>query len=70
MGKANGKSFDKLLRDVQQPLYQGCNKFAKLDFLVKLLPLKIINRLSNKAFKFNIQLIKLVLPEGEPLPNS
>lgn len=42
------KQFGNLLRDARQPLSSGCRKSSKLNFLVKLLHLKTIDRWSNK----------------------
>ncbi|XXG58741.1 hypothetical protein AAC387_Pa04g0977 [Persea americana] len=62
--------FDAMLNDLHLPLYPGCKKFSKLEFLVKLMHVKIINRWSNKSFDMNLELIKAALPTGETLPKS
>ena len=36
--------FDAMLTDLHLPLYRGCKKFSKSEFLVKLMHVKIINR--------------------------
>lgn len=68
--EVNQNTFDNLLNDAVQPLYPGCLKFMKLDFVVKLLHLKIINNWTNKSFNMNIELFKAALPIGETLPKS
>ncbi|XXG47862.1 hypothetical protein AAC387_Pa02g2430 [Persea americana] len=62
--------FDAMLNDLNLPLYSRCKKFSKLEFLVKLMHVKIINRWSNKSFDMNPELIKAALPTGEMLPKS
>ena len=62
--------FDAMLNDLHLPLYPGCKKFSKLEFLVKLMHVKIINRWSNKSFDMNLELIKEALSTGEMLPKS
>ncbi|KAJ8617713.1 hypothetical protein MRB53_013899 [Persea americana] len=62
--------FDAMLNDLHLPLYPGCKKFSKSEFLVKLMHVKTINRWSNKSFDMNLELIKAALPTGETLPKS
>ena len=38
------EQFAKLVRDSQELLYPNCTKFSKLEFLIKLLHIKIVNR--------------------------
>ncbi|KAL5714361.1 hypothetical protein ACHQM5_016334 [Ranunculus cassubicifolius] len=68
--KENDKSYEKLFNAAQQPLYPECKNFTTLDFLVKLMHLKIINNMSNKCFNMILELIKPSYPEGETLPKS
>lgn len=68
--EGNATLFEKLMNESGQPLYPGCKKFSKLDYLVKLFHVKVINRWSNKSFDMILQLIKAALPEGETLPKS
>lgn len=60
----------RLLKDVEQRLYRGCEKFSKLSFIIKLFHLKILNHLSSKSFTILLELLKEALPNGERLPNS
>ncbi|XXG42245.1 hypothetical protein AAC387_Pa01g2566 [Persea americana] len=62
--------FDAMLNDLHLLLYPECKKFSKLEFLVKLMHVKIINRWSNKSFDMNLELIKAALPISETLPKS
>ncbi|XP_057993145.1 uncharacterized protein LOC131174101 [Hevea brasiliensis] len=62
--------FYRLLRDFEQPLYQG-SKSSKLSCLVKLLHIKSLGRWSNESFTMLLQLLKdELLPQGSNLPQS
>ena len=41
--EGTSEQFAKFVRDVQEPLYPNCTKFFKLEFLIKLLHIKIVN---------------------------
>ena len=47
-----------------------CIKFSSLNFLVKLMHLKVSNKWTNKSFDSLIKLLKYALPEGNRLPVS
>ncbi|XP_058006762.1 uncharacterized protein LOC131182131 [Hevea brasiliensis] len=60
--------FYRLLRDFEQPLYQGSTS-SKLSCLVKLLHIKSLGRWSNESFTMLLQLLKdELLPQGSNLP--
>ncbi|XP_042946082.1 uncharacterized protein LOC122279468 [Carya illinoinensis] len=63
------KSFDQLLVDAHRPLYEGCTKYSKLSFLVKLLHIKTLGGWSVKSFDMLLQLLKSAFPNAL-LPNS
>jgi len=46
-----------LLKDGEQPLYDGCTQFSKLSFLVKLYHIKVLCRISNKAMDMILELL-------------
>ena len=48
--EGNATLFEKLMNESRQPLYPGRKKFSKLDYLVKLFHVKVINCWSNKSF--------------------
>ncbi|XP_012832641.1 PREDICTED: uncharacterized protein LOC105953517 [Erythranthe guttata] len=62
-------NFQKLLKDTQRKLYPGCSK-SLLSFLVKLLHIKVLNRMTNKCYDMIIDLFKQYLPEGDIIPSS
>jgi len=63
-------SFDRLCVDGLRELYPGCKKISKISFILKMLHIKAICNMSNKAFDMMIDLIKGALPDGETLPRS
>ncbi|BAT91530.1 hypothetical protein VIGAN_07013100, partial [Vigna angularis var. angularis] len=44
----DGTNFFELMQDGQQSLYEGCDKYSKLSFLVKLYHIKCLCRISDK----------------------
>ncbi|XP_021751073.1 uncharacterized protein LOC110716747 [Chenopodium quinoa] len=62
--------FENLIRDAQQTLYPGCDKFSKLSFILKLFQIKCMDGMTNKAFTNMLQLFKNALPEGADLPSN
>ena len=60
--------FDKLKLDSEEPLYQGCKKFTRLSFTLKLYNLKASNGWSDKSFTELLKLLKEVLPDENVLP--
>ncbi|XP_026417108.1 uncharacterized protein LOC113312578 [Papaver somniferum] len=62
--------FDSLLKDACKPLYPNCKNFSKLEFVIRLMHIKIMNHMNNKSFQMILDLIKAALPEGETLPNT
>ncbi|XP_012830522.1 PREDICTED: uncharacterized protein LOC105951618 isoform X2 [Erythranthe guttata] len=62
-------NFQNLLSDTQRELYPGCSK-SLLSFLVKLLHIKVLNRMTNKCYDMIIDLFKQYTPEGDIIPSS
>ena len=62
--------FDDLFTDIESKLYLGYIKFSFLNFLVKLMHLKVSNKWTNKSFDLLIKLLKVELPKGNRLPVS
>ena len=69
-GREDVRNFDKLLKDAQHELYPRCMKATLLSFIVKLLHVKVLNKLSNKAFNMILEIFKDILPEGNHVPES
>ncbi|XP_042980250.1 uncharacterized protein LOC122310441 [Carya illinoinensis] len=51
-------NFDQLLVDSQRPLYEGCSKYSKLSFSVKLLHIKTLGGWSVKSFDMLLQVLQ------------
>ncbi|XP_042942614.1 uncharacterized protein LOC122276775 [Carya illinoinensis] len=62
-------AFDKLLDDARRPLFDGCTKFTKLSFIVKLLHIKSIGGWSIKSFDMLLDLLRSSFPDAL-LPQS
>lgn len=50
--------FYELLKEINQQLYEGCTKYSKLSFLVKLYHIKCLCRMSDKAMTTILELLK------------
>ena len=46
------------MNETRKPLYPGCTNFFSLNFLVKLMQIKILNNWSNKSFDMLLELLK------------
>ncbi|XP_026385054.1 uncharacterized protein LOC113280673 [Papaver somniferum] len=62
--------FDSLLKDTFQSLYPNCKNFSKLEFVMRLMHIKIMNHMNNKSFHMILDIISAALPEGETLPET
>ena len=55
---------------MESELYPGCRQFSSLNFLAKLMHLKVLNKWTNKSFDMLLKLLKEAFPEGCKLPDS
>ena len=62
--------FDDLFTEIESELYPRYIKLSSLNFLVKLMHLKVSNIWTNKSFDSLIKLLKDVLPKENRLPIS
>ncbi|KAL4021061.1 hypothetical protein IC575_019850 [Cucumis melo] len=62
--------FEELMKEARNPLYHGCTKFSSLNFLVKLMHIKVLNNWSNKSFDMLLKLLKDAFPVGTYIPKS
>ena len=62
--------FEDLLKEVQSELYPGCTKFSSLDFLAKLMHLKVKHKWTNISFDDLLELLRSSHPEGNKVPSS
>ncbi|KAH9668232.1 hypothetical protein KPL70_021335 [Citrus sinensis] len=59
----------RLLEKAGKSLFPG-SKLSALSFIVKLMHIKVLNKLSNKAIDMILQLLKEAFPEGTTLPST
>lgn len=67
---ANLESYKNLVNEASQELYPGCKTFSMLQFLVRLLNIKSMWRMSNRCFEEVLKLLKDVIPQGQFLPKN
>ncbi|XP_039145579.1 uncharacterized protein LOC120282799 [Dioscorea cayenensis subsp. rotundata] len=68
--RIHSDNFYSLLKDAEVELYPGCKNFTKFSFAIYLFHIKCFNGWTNKSFNALLELLKLVLPEGNTLPRS
>ncbi|KAA0064176.1 CACTA transposable element [Cucumis melo var. makuwa] len=54
--------FYDLLNEERNELYPGCSEFSSLNFLVKLMHVKVLNGWSNKSFDMLLELLRTTFP--------
>jgi hypothetical protein len=65
------ESFLKIvMREAKRQLYPGCTKFSRFSFVVRLLHMKSLYRISNSAFSAHMKLLVEAFPEFNTLPKS
>ncbi|TYK20936.1 CACTA transposable element [Cucumis melo var. makuwa] len=63
--------FQDLLNEAHNELYPGCSEFSSLNFLVKLMHVKILNGWSNKSFDMLLELLTATFPMcSSTIPSS
>ncbi|KAL3337539.1 hypothetical protein AABB24_029931 [Solanum stoloniferum] len=50
--------FYELIEDGKEPLYEGCTKYSKLSFLLRLYHIKCLYRMTDKAIGMVLELLK------------
>ncbi|XP_039787895.1 uncharacterized protein LOC120654427 [Panicum virgatum] len=58
------------MKEAKCMLYPGCTKFSRFSFVVKLLHMKSLYRISNSAFTAILKLLAEAFPEYNTLPKS
>ncbi|XP_025628707.1 uncharacterized protein [Arachis hypogaea] len=51
------KGFSELLKDGEEPLYEGCTRYSKLSFLLKLFHIKSFCGMTDKSMKIILELL-------------
>ena len=54
--------FQDLLNEARSELYLGFSKFSSLNFLIKMMHVKVLNGWSNKSFDMLLELLKVAFP--------
>lgn len=62
--------YEDLFAKVEVELYPGCTTFSSLNFLVKLIHMKVLCKWMNKSFDSLLKLLKDALPKANKLPRS
>ena len=60
--------FIKLLKDANQPCYEGCKHFSKLSTIVHLYHIKYLNGWTNESFTMLLQFLLDFIPSNTKLP--
>ncbi|KAI3725457.1 hypothetical protein L1987_65245 [Smallanthus sonchifolius] len=60
-------NFEDLLKEVQSELYPGCTNFSSLDFLAKLMHIKVKNKWTNSSFDELLELLRSSNQEGNKI---
>ncbi|XP_062089141.1 uncharacterized protein LOC133795700 [Humulus lupulus] len=68
-GNDQNKNLDEIFKKMEKELYPGCESFSALNFLVKLMHVKVLNKWSEKSFYMLLGLMKKAFPFAI-LPNS
>ena len=66
----NSKLFEDLLGQACNQLYAGCTKYSSLNFLVRLMHIKVLNGWSNKSFDMLLELLKSAFSTDASIPSS
>ena len=70
---SKARAFYSLLEDAETPLYLTCqnaSKMSKLSFLLKLLHIKMMNKVTGAYMNMLIDFIREILPKGTHVPRS
>ena len=64
------EKYDDLLAKMETELYLGCQTFSSLNFLAKLMHLKVLNKWTNRSLEMLLKLLKETFLEECKLPDS
>ncbi|KAL5565406.1 hypothetical protein UlMin_028570 [Ulmus minor] len=62
-GQSSNEHYDDLFAALRSELYPGVSSFSALNFLVKLMHLKVLNKWTNNSFDELLKLLKLAFPK-------
>ncbi|KAI9072066.1 hypothetical protein K1719_045976 [Acacia pycnantha] len=61
--------FQPFMDESDRPLYQGCQKYSKLSFLIKLYHIKCMCGITDKAMSMFLELLRDAFPDAD-IPSS
>ena len=61
---------EKLFDDLQAELWPGCTKMSALNFMVKLMQIKALNKRTNTSFDQLLEFLKISHPDGNKILDS
>ncbi|KAI9074934.1 hypothetical protein K1719_043097 [Acacia pycnantha] len=65
------REFFSLMDESDRPLYQGCHKYSKLSFLIKLYHIKCMCGITDKAMSMFLELLRDAFPDADiPHPST
>ena len=62
-GQLSNEQYDDLFATLRSELYPGVSSFSSLNFLVKLIHLKVLNKWTNNSFDELLKFLKLAFPK-------
>ncbi|KAI9077507.1 hypothetical protein K1719_040529 [Acacia pycnantha] len=62
------REFFSLMDESDRPLYQGCHKYSKLSFLIKLYHIKCMCGITDKAMSMFLELLRDAFPDTDIPP--
>ncbi|KAI9102366.1 hypothetical protein K1719_023568 [Acacia pycnantha] len=63
------REFFSLMDESDCPLYQGCHKYSKLSFLIKLYHIKCMCGITDKAMSMFLELLRDAFPDADIPPS-
>ena len=69
-GSGVDKEFGELFEEVETELYPGCTWLSSLNFLAKMLHMKVLNKWTNSSFDELLEFLKFAFPKENKIPAS
>ena len=69
-GNSAENQFDDLFQEVEAELYPGCTWLSSLNFLVKMMHMKVMNKWTNSSFDELLKFMKFTFPKENKIPAS
>ena len=67
---SGSKDYDDLFEEIQTELYPGCDWMSSLNFLAKMLHLKVRGKIPIEIFDEILKLLRIAFPKGNKIPSS